>query len=168
MKNIIRSVISPSWKPGRAAIAGFAATIAYSVAMEGDMSLTGNRFSDIRFIEGLLTGKAHPPRIMHWLAWGIHLLNGVLLGEIYAAVLKRFLPGPNWLKGAIFSEGFIVSAWTLTPLADKHHPMITDGEMPPLATWTAFWQNTGRHLVFGLALGLFYRDGARKNASTRA
>lgn len=124
------------------------------------MSLTGNRFSDVRFIEGLLTGKDHPPRIMHWVAWAIHLLNGALLGEIYAAVLKRFLPGPGWLRGAIFSEAFVVSAWTLTPLADKHHPMITSGELPRLATWTSFWQNIGRHLVFGLALGLLYGEGA--------
>lgn len=168
MKNIMRHIISPSWKPGRAAFAGLAATVAYSVAMEGDMSLTGSRFSDVRFIEGLLAGKAHPSRLMHWIAWAIHLLNGVLLGEIYAAVLKRFLPGPGWLKGAIFSEVFIVSAWSLTPLADKHHPMITGGELPALATWTSFWQNIWRHLVFGLALGLFYRDEAGKVRSTRS
>ena len=132
------------------------------------MSLTGNRFSDVRFIEGLLTGEAHPPRPMHWLAWAIHLLNGALLGEIYAAILKRFLPGPGWLKGAIFSEMFITSAWALTPLADKHHPMITSGELPALATWTSFWQNIWRHLVFGLALGLFYREGAGKGPSAHA
>ncbi len=158
MKNIIRRVISPSWKPVQAASAGFVATVAYSIAMEGDMSLTGNRFSDVRFIEGLLTGEAHPPRSMHWLAWAIHLLNGVVLGEVYAALLKRFLPGPNWLKGAIFGELFIVSAWWLTPLADKHHPMIKSGELPRLANWTSFLQNIARHLVFGLILGLIYRD----------
>ena len=158
MKNIVRRIISPAWKPRRAATAGFAATVAYSIAMEGDMSLTGNRFSDVRFIEGLLTGKANPPRPMHWLAWAIHLSTGVLLGEVYAAVLKRFLPGPNWLKGAIFGETFIVSAWWLTPLADKHHPMIISGELPRLANWTSFLQNIARHLVFGLALGLLYKD----------
>jgi hypothetical protein len=160
MKNIIRGIISPTWKPGRAAAAGFAATVAYSVAMEGDMSLTGNRFNDVRFIEGLLTGDAQPPRSMHWLAWAIHLLNGVLLGEFYAAVVKRFLPGPNWLKGAIFGELFIALAWGLTPLADKYHPMIKSGELPRLANWSSFLQNIARHLVFGLALGLLYRERA--------
>ena len=158
MKNTIRGIISPSWKPGRAALAGLGATIVYSVAMEGDMSLTGSRFSDVRFIEGLLTGKAHPPRKIHLVAWAIHLLNGVLLAEIYAAALKRFLPGPGWLKGAMFSEAFIIAAWSLTPLADKQHPMIKSGELPALATWTSFWQNLWRHLAFGLALGLFYRE----------
>ena len=158
MTNIMRRIISPSWNPPRAAAAGLAATVAYSIAMEGDMSLTRNRFSDVRFIEGLLTGEATPPRRMHWLAWTIHLLNGVLLGEIYAAVMKRFLPGPNWLKGAIFGELFIVSAWWLTPLADKHHPMIKSGGLPRLANWTSFLQNIVRHLVFGLALGLLYKE----------
>jgi len=134
----------------------------YSVAMEGDMALVGNRFNDVRFIEGLLpgvsgktgkTGKARP-----WLAWAIHLLNGVALGELYAAVFKRLLPGPNWVKGAIFGVLFIVVAWPLTPVADRHHPMIKSGELPELANWTSFVQNVGRHLVFGIALGLIYRD----------
>ena len=158
MKNSIRRIISPSWNPTRAAAAGFAATVAYSIAMEGDMSLTGNRFSDVLFIEGLLTGKPTSPERVPVLAWTIHLANGVMLGEVYAAVLKRFLPGPNWLKGAIFGELFIVAAWWLTPLADKHHPMIKSGELPKLANWTSFLQNIVRHLVFGLALGLLYRE----------
>jgi hypothetical protein len=51
MTNIIKRIISPTWHPRRAAAAGFAATIAYSIAMEGDMSITGNRFSDVRFIQ---------------------------------------------------------------------------------------------------------------------
>ena len=92
------------------------------------------------------------------LAWMLHLLNGVMLAEVYAAVFKRFLPGPNWLKGAIFGELFIVSAWGLTPLADKYHPMIKSGELPRLANWTAFFQNIVRHLVFGLTLGLLYKE----------
>lgn len=156
--NILQRLISREWRPGRAATAGFIATIAYSLAMEGDIILAGNRFSDIRFIEGLLGGEK-PSKLHFYLAWAIHLLNGVALGEIYAAILKRFLPGPNWLKGLIFGEVFIVSAWWLTPLADKYHPFIKNGEMPELANWKSFLQNIVRHLVFGLALGLIYKDG---------
>ena len=84
--------------------------------------------------------------------------NGVALAEIYAAVFKRLLPGPNWLKGVLFAETFITGAWSLTPLADKYHPLIQDGELPRLATPVAFLQNLVRHLVFGLALGVLYRD----------
>lgn len=154
LSRAFKRVISSSWRPGRAAAAGFAATVAYSVAMEGDMSITGNRFSDVRFIEGLLPGV--PGKTP--LAWAIHLLNGVALGELYGAVFKRLLPGPNWIKGALFAELFVVSVWPLTPLADRHHPMIKDGELPQLANWTSFFQNIARHLVFGLALGLLYRE----------
>ena len=156
MNNLHRRFISPAWRPGRAAAAGLAATVAYSVAMEGDMSITGNRFNDVRFIEGLLPSV--PEKSARPLAWAIHLLNGVMLGELYAAVFKRLLPGPNWVKGALFGEIFIVSAWWLTPLADRYHPLIQSGELPVLANWTAFFQNIARHLVFGVTLGLIYRE----------
>jgi hypothetical protein len=158
MKNTLQNLLPQSWKPGRAAIAGILGTVAYTLAMEGDMALTGNRFSDIRFIQGLIEGKDAPKKRFSLFAWTIHLFNGALLGELYAAIFKRFLPGPNWLKGAIFGEIFIVSAWWLTPLADKYHPMIKSGELPKLATWLSFFQNIVRHLIFGLTLGLLYRD----------
>jgi len=146
-----------NWRPGHAAIAGAVATLVYSIAMEGDRFLTGNYFSDIRFIEGVLAGEKREKRFTI-LAWTIHLLTGIALAEIYAGMMKRFLPGPNWLKGAIFGEIFIVSLWWLTPLADKHHPLIKNGEMPKLANWSSFAQNLARHLAFGLTLGLLYRD----------
>lgn len=158
MTNIIQRLIPQPWHPGRAAVAGLLGTVAYTIVMEGDMALTGNRFNDIRFIQGLIEGKGTPQKRFPLLAWTIHLLNGALLGELYAAVCKRFLPGPNWLKGAMFGELFIVSAWWLTPLADKYHPMIKSGELPELATWPSFFQNVVRHLIFGLMLGLLYRD----------
>jgi hypothetical protein len=155
--SIIRKLIDPKWQPGKAAAIGTLATIAYSIAMEGDKFLIGNRFSDVRFIQGLLAGEKRTKKIII-ISWIIHLLNGVALAEIYAAVFKRFLPGPDWFKGTIFGELFVVSAWFLTPLADKHHPLIKNGELPKLANWTSFWQNIVRHLVFGLTLGWLYKD----------
>lgn len=155
---IIQRLIARRWRPGRAAVAGLLATVAYSLAMEGDMSITGNRFSDVRFIQGLMGTRASQQKRFLALSWLLHFINGVALAELYAAVLKRFLPGPNWLKGAIFGEIFIVGAWWLTPLADKYHPLIKNGELPRLANWKSFMQNIARHLVFGLILGLLYRD----------
>lgn len=155
--NFLHRIITPGWRPGRAALIGLIATVAYSIAMEGDQILSGNRFSDVRFIQGLLEGEKRTKRFFY-LSWILHLLNGVALAEIYAAVAKRFLPGPDWLKGAIFGEAFIACAWLLTPLADKYHPLIKNGEMPKLTSWTSFLQNVARHLVFGLALGLLYKD----------
>ncbi len=155
--NILRRYISPNWHPGRAAAAGFIATIVYSIAMEGDKFLIGNRFSDVRFIEGILEGEASTKK-GSILAWTIHVLNGIALAEIYAAIAKRLLPGPDLLKGAIFGELFIVGAWWLTPIADKHHPLIKNGELPKLANWTAFLRNIIRHLAFGLTLGWLYHE----------
>ncbi len=154
--SILQKVTTKDWQPAEAALAGTLATVTYSIAMEGDKFLIGNRFSDVRFIEGIVAGRKREKRF--WLlAWLIHFLNGVALAEIYAAVFKRFIPGPNWLKGVLFGEIFVISIWGLTPLADKYHPLIKDGEMPKLANWKAFYQNLIRHLVFGLTLGLMYR-----------
>jgi hypothetical protein len=139
-------------------MAGIVALAVYTMEMEADMAVTGNRFSDVRFIEGLLTRKATPQKRFSVLAWLIHLLNGIVLAELYAAIFKRLLPGPDWLKGVIFGEVFIVSVWWLTPLADKYHPMIKSGTLPKLTSWTSFLQNIVRHFFFGLTLGLLYRD----------
>jgi hypothetical protein len=158
MKTVARQLKLIPWQRRRAAFAGLLATIAYTIAMKGDMALTGNRFNDIRFIQGLIGGIDAQKKPIIVLAWLLHLLNGALLGEIYGAIFKRLLPGPNWLKGAIFGEIFILSSWWLTPLADKYHPMIKSGELPKLATWTSFFQNVVRHSVFGITLGLLYRD----------
>lgn len=156
--NIVSRFISSRWRPGAAAVAGTLATAAYSVAMEGDMVITGNRFSDVRFIQGLMGKKASKQRKFFALAWMLHFLNGIALAEVYAAAAKRFLPGPGWLKGTLFAELFVIGVWPLTPIADKYHPLIKNGALPPLANRTAFLQNMGRHLVFGLALGWLYRD----------
>ncbi|HET8843292.1 MAG TPA: DUF6789 family protein [Ktedonobacteraceae bacterium] len=155
--HFLRRIIVPNWKPGRAAGAGLLATLVYSLAMEVDQRLIGNSFNDVRFIQGLLGGKSRSKRLL-LLAWLIHLFNGVALAEVYAALGKRFLPGPGWLKGAIFGEAFTIGVWSFTPLIDKYHPLIRSGEMPRLANWTSFLQNLLRHLTFGLTLGLLYRD----------
>lgn len=146
------------WQPGRAAAAGLVATAAYSVAMESDKYITGNYFNDITFIQGLFGNKDNSSHRFRTLAWGLHFLNGALLGEVYAAFCKRLLPGPNWLRGALFGGAFIAAAWPLTLFADRYHPMIKNGQLPPLANWNSFWQNVLRHVVFGITLGLLYRE----------
>ena len=127
MNIILRSLIRGGWHPGRAAVAGIVATAAYSLVMEGDMYLTGNRYSDIRFIEGLIGGKSRQSGRLSLVAWIIHFLNGAILGEVYALVFKRFLPGPNWLRGSLFGEMFVLSTWWLSPFVDKHHPLTKRG-----------------------------------------
>jgi hypothetical protein len=40
--SILQKLIAQDWHPGKAALAGTLATVAYSVAMEGDKFLIGN------------------------------------------------------------------------------------------------------------------------------
>ncbi|HEX4204690.1 MAG TPA: DUF6789 family protein [Ktedonobacteraceae bacterium] len=156
MNKKLTKLIDPHWNPARAATVGLLATLVYSVAMETDKYITSNHFNDVQFIEGIIEGKKQSTRGFI-LAWLIHLLNGVALAEVYAAVIKRFLPGPNWLRGTLFGEIFVTGVWSFMPLVDKYHPLIKSGEMPKLATWKSFWQNILRHLLFGITLGLLYK-----------
>ena len=157
MSTALRRFLPKNWRPGQAALACLAATAAYSVAMETDKWSVGNDVNDVKFIQGLLGDSHAQSKRMATLAWGLHFLNGLLLAEVYAAVGKRLLPGPGWLKGTLFGEAFVLSVWPLTPWVDRHHPIIKNGELPHLANWTAFWQNMLRHAVYGLTLGLLYR-----------
>src|SRR5205085_12385673 len=150
MNAIIPRIMREHWRPGSAALAGLLATAAYSLVMEGDMYLTGNRYSDVRFIQGLIDGKSQRPVRFPFLAWTIHFLNGVILAELYAAVFKRFLPGPNWLKGSIFGEMFLLSTWSMAPLVDKYHLLTKRGELASIATTTALFQIIVRHMVLCL------------------
>lgn len=161
MPNVLQRLLPGDWQPGRAAAAGVIATLAYSLVMGSDKYVTGNHFHDVKFIQGLLGDQDASSRRVGVLAWGLHFLNGALLGEAYAALGKRLLPGPGWLRGAIFGESFVLAVWPLTPLIDRSHPMIKDGRLPRLANWTSFWQNLLRHLAFGLTLGLLYRPRAK-------
>lgn len=158
MPTLLARLIDKKWRPGQAAAAGLIATAAYSVAMETDQYITGNRFHDIKFLRGLLGDKDATSKRAAGLAWGLHFLTGAMLGETYAAIGKRLLPGPDWLKGTLFGGAFIIAVWPLTPLVDRYHPMVKNGRLPHLTNWISFWQNVLRHLVFGITLGLLYRE----------
>ena len=155
----LQRLLPRNWRPARAALAGLGATATYSIAMEADKYVTGNHFNDIKFIQGLLGDATAAKKSTAAASWALHFLNGTLLAEVYAAFGRRLLPGPEWLKGAIFGEAFVLAVWPLTPLVDRYHPMVKNGQLPKLATWSSFWQNTLRHFVFGLTLGLLYREG---------
>lgn len=161
MSTFLQGLLPKSWRPGKAAVAGITATAIYSLAMEADKYVTGNHFNDVKFIQGLLGDATAAKKSTAITAWTLHFINGTLLGEVYAAFGRRILPGPEWLKGAIFGEAFVLAVWPLTPLVDRYHPMVKNGQLPKLASWTSFWQNTLRHLVFGLTLGLLYRESER-------
>lgn len=138
-------------KPERAygMVAGALAALAYLGAMKIDIALTRYPSSDLQVIEGLARGRASR---VPWLGALVHLANGAGLGSIYSLV-QRWLPGPAWLRGVLFGEGFLLLVWPTTPLLDRFHPLICRGQLPPFARRIVFLQNLSRHLVFGLVLG---------------
>jgi hypothetical protein len=137
-----------------AVLAGAAASAVYAGEMYLDIALTGNPLDDLQLLEGALRGRKARVPILGML---VHLLNGGALGIVYS-IVKPLLPGPNWLKGTLFGLLFVLGVWPLTPLLDRIHPLIRRGELPRFNTPVAFGQNIARHLIFGLVLGLLYRD----------
>jgi len=148
------SVVPPRISIPSAALSGAIASVAYAGEMYLDIAITRNPLDDLQLLEGLLRRrKARFPI----LGMGAHLLNGAALGVAYA-LIKPLLPGPNWLRGLSFGLLFVLGVWPLTPLLDRIHPLIRRGDLPMFNTPFALRQNIARHLVFGLVLGLLYRD----------
>jgi hypothetical protein len=137
-----------------AALAGAIASAVYAGEMYLDMAFTGNQLDDVQLLEGARRGRKAQFPILGML---VHLLNGSALAIVYA-VIKPLLPGPNWLKGLLFGALFLVAVWPLTPVLDRIHPLIKRGDLPRFNTPVALGQNITRHLLFGLVLGLLYRD----------
>jgi hypothetical protein len=137
-----------------AVCAGATASAVYAGEMYLDIALTGNPLDDVQLLEGALRGRTARLPILGIL---VHLLNGSALALVYATV-KPLLPGPDWLKGILFGALFLVAVWPLTPVLDRIHPLIRRGDLPKFNSPVSFGQNVARHLLFGLILGLLYRD----------
>jgi len=150
---IMRRLVSVNYS--RLALAGAVATGVYTLAMYVDIALTGNDADDVQLIEGIVRGERKHWPIVGWIG---QLGNGYGLAGLYASVFDRLLPGPGWLRGLLFGEGFILAVWPLTPLLDRYHPLIRRGQLPRYCRLLPLVQNLVRHGLFGLALGLLYRD----------
>jgi hypothetical protein len=137
-----------------AVFAGAAASAVYAGEMCLDIAITHNPLDDVQLLEGALRGRKARVPVLGML---VHLLNGSALGIVYA-LIRPLLPGPNWLRGTLFGALFLVAVWPLTPVLDRIHPLIKRGDLPRFNTPVAFGQNIARHLLFGLVLGLLYRD----------
>jgi hypothetical protein len=150
---LLQRLIALDYK--RLAVAGAVATALYTLEMYLDMALTGNGADDVQLIEGIVRKERRRWPLVGWIG---QLCNGFGLAGVYAAIFTRLLPGPGWLRGLLFGEGFVLVVWPLTPLLDRYHPLIRRGEMPRYARLVPFIQNIVRHGVFGLVLGAIYRD----------
>lgn len=88
-----------SFKLGRALLAGFFGTIAMTVLMYG-WPLVGLPKMDIMAALGGIFPFNLSPYVVGSL---IHIGIGISLALIYAMFFNPWLPGPGWLRGALFS-----------------------------------------------------------------
>ena len=90
--------------PGRAIVAGFAATTAMTLALYVLVSVLAGRPSDSAMLGGVVA----------WMpAMVLQFVNGsITLPLIYVYLVFRFLPGEPWIKGALWG----VILWCLAEI----------------------------------------------------
>lgn len=147
---------------GRVGLAGGAAAIAYLIEMALDMRLLRYPQNDL-----VLQGRLAPVPRRFWLPAGLvlHTGFGLTLALVYALVARRRLPGPPWLRGVLFANLENALLWPLTPLLDRYHPAVRDGQMPPLNTPVCFAQAVLRHVAYGAVLAVAYEALAGDRAA---
>ena len=130
--------------PGRAIMAGFAATAVMSVVMYTLVCILAGRLVD----SALLGGAAlWTPAVV------LHFVNGsITLPLIYVFVAFRFLPGEPWVRGATW--GFVL--WCLAEIIVM--PLMGDAVSSAPSTGASVIAPLGlllAHLVYGALLGWF-------------
>lgn len=146
-KNMLAGVDVPA-----AAVAGVAAGFAYVAAIALDLKVVDHEADDLRLLGGVFFRDRASARRTGLL---MHLGASVGIGVSYAVLVRDRMPGPPWLRGAIFAN---VENAILYPLAllEDHHPAIKRGEIDRYWNATAFLQSILRHIVFGAVLGTLY------------
>ncbi len=138
-------------------MAGLLGSPAYSAEMWLDLRLVRYRFNDFTLLGRPFSSN---PRV--WLPVGatVHLINGMLVGRLYAGV-ERLLPGPGWLRGVLFAQAENLLLWPLLLLVDRYHPGRQDGELAPGFTLPSYCVAVLRHFAFGFVLGWACGRGRR-------
>ena len=135
-----------------ALIAGLAAGATYIVTMEIDNRLSGINEDDLKLLGRPFVAdpdRAKPAGIP------VHFGNSVALALAYARVAHDRLPGPPWLRGAVFAT---IENTALYPIAklEGYHPGVRDGQIDRYWTLPAFLLSIPRHLTYGAVLGTLY------------
>lgn len=138
--------------PLPAALAGAAGSVAYAAEMWLDLRLVRYRFDDFTLLGRPL---ARDPRAWPALGAGIHLLNGAVMGLLFA-MIRRYLPGPGWLRGLLFAQLENLLLWPLMPLVDRYHPARRDGVLAPAWSRMSLLVAVLRHAAYGITVGCLY------------
>jgi hypothetical protein len=140
-------VLSNSAKFGKGIVASFAATIVLSaiMMMKQAMGLMP-QLNPIEMITHMM-GASTP-----LVGWAGHFMIGTILWGVIFAGLDPILPGPHWLRGAIFATGaWLIMMVMMMPMAGAglFGLGLGLGMMAPAATLMLHW-------IFGAVLGGVY------------
>ena len=148
--------------PRAAALAGLVSSVAYAAVMEFDRRVTGSRVDDL-----ILVGRPFVPGrpdLARKVGAIVHLANGTSLALAYAAFGHDRLPGPAWLRGAVFLN---IENLVLYPVMvlDRYHPAVRDGQLQSYWSWPSFAESIPPHVAYGLCIGPLYGALRRESAS---
>lgn len=141
---------------GRAALAGIVGTAVMTLmtVMAGAMGMEMD-------IPGMLSGFMGTPIIAGWIA---HFMIGAVLALIYAAGFASWLPGPPWLRGAVYGVfPFLLAQLAVMPVMGMG--VFTSGA--PNALMMVGGSLMG-HLVYGAIVGAIYRSAGGALITGRA
>jgi len=133
-------------------MAGLVAGIVFVATMKIDNRFSGNKLDDLVLLGRLVTGN---PRTAALAGTPIHLFNSAVLGVVYAAFGRQWLPGPPAFRGALFS---LIENAVLYPLLifEGAHPAIKDGQIDRYWSLSSHLWTAPRHIAYGAVLGSLY------------
>lgn len=144
----------------RAVLAGVIGTLLYDAESLLDARLAGRKI-DTR--SPLRVSFTEDPDLETVMEWGAHYAAGIGLASFYARYLYGRLPGPPLAQGLAFGalEAATLSFGGAMRLMNALSPEI---RLPPAYAGLRKdnvepWQHLLRHLAFGVAVGLIYREG---------
>lgn len=142
----------------RALLASIVAGNAYLASMWLDNQLSTHPFNDLK-----LTGQLWTTKSPAWKVVGVanHFLFSIVVSMLYAAWGYKHLPGPRWLRGVLFLQLENTLLYPGAAILEPVHAGMKSGEVPTLLSLKSFLGQALRHVAFGLALGLVYRDKSR-------
>ncbi|MBS0418056.1 MAG: hypothetical protein JSR66_10105 [Proteobacteria bacterium] len=140
---------------GRALLAGLIATVVLSVLMVLKQMM--HLMPELNPIS-MMSNMMGAPLLVGWVA---HFMIGTLLWGLLYAGLQRLLPGPGWIRGALFATGaWLVMMIALMPMAGAGLFGLNLGMMAPIATLMLHW-------IYGAVSGAVYEGSEHEHAGHR-
>ncbi len=149
--------MSNSTNFGKGIGAGFIATIVLSAFMMVKQAMGVMPQLNPIEMNSQMAGAGTP--VVGWI--GHFVIGSVLWGAIYAFVDLQ-LPGPHWLRGAVFATGaWLIMMVVMMPMAGAGLFGVQLGLMAPVATLMLHW-------IYGAVLGAVYGAWTRQEHAVPA